>query len=223
MPLKQRRIVSVFWLLILAFFSWLLLRITLTYIPYQTDVGFLRIKQQYIHISHWRVAFFIHVYASMFVLLAGFTQFSDPIRRRWPRVHRLMGYVYLLDILMITGPASFVMSWYANGGISSRIAFGSLAILWMFSTAMAWRAALRRQWGLHRDWMIRSFALTLSALTLRAWKLGIVWVLAPPPMDVYRVVAWLGWIPNLLLAEYLIRQYQRPAQTAGHPVLGQSA
>ncbi|TAE51279.1 MAG: DUF2306 domain-containing protein [Bacteroidetes bacterium] len=206
MVIKQRLFVSLFLLALLAFFSLLLLQITLQYIPYNTDVGFLRIKQQYIHIDHWRAAFFIHVYASMWVLLAGFTQFSAGIRRQMPQVHRVMGYIYLLDILFITGPASLVMSFYANGGLSSRIAFATLALLWLFSTAQAWRYARARKWRLHQDWMIRSFALTLSALTLRAWKLGIIWALAPPPMDVYRVVAWLGWVPNLLLAEYLIRR-----------------
>ena len=53
--------------------------------------------------------------------------------------------------------------------------------------------------------MIRSYALTLSALTLRAWKWGITNSFELPPMDVYRAVAWLGWVPNLLLAEWIIR------------------
>jgi hypothetical protein len=52
--------------------------------------------------------------------------------------------------------------------------------------------------------MVRSYALTLSALTLRAWKLGLVLAFHPKPMDLYMIVAWLGWVPNLLLAEWLI-------------------
>ena len=70
--------------LTLAFFTWLMARITVDYIPYNTDVGFLRIKQHYIHIDHWRIAFFIHVYASIWVLLAGFTQFSKQISAKQP-------------------------------------------------------------------------------------------------------------------------------------------
>jgi hypothetical protein len=50
--------------------------------------------------------------------------------------------------------------------------------------------------------MLRSYALTLSAVTLRLWKWGIVAVFAPPPMDTYRLVAWLGWLGNLLLVEW---------------------
>jgi hypothetical protein len=46
----------------------------------------------------------------------------------------------------------------------------------------------------------------LSALTLRAWKYGITNSIALPPMDVYRVVAWLGWVGNLIVAEVIIRK-----------------
>ena len=62
----------------------------------------------------------------------------------------------------------------------------------------------------HRKWMMRSYALTLSAITLRLWKWGIVKVFEPRPMDVYRVVAWLGWVLNALVAEYIIRRKPSP-------------
>jgi len=193
-------------LLLLAFFTWLMARISMAYIPYHTDVAFLRIKQQYIDIDHWRIAFFIHVYASLWVLLAGFTQFSKRLQRRNPRLHRTMGYIYVIDILLITGPAGLIMGFYANGGISSRIAFVVLALLWMFFTALALLKARQKDFKAHRRYMIRSYALTLSAITLRAWKYAITNTGEWPPMDVYRVVAWLGWGVNILVAEYLIRK-----------------
>ncbi len=175
------------------------------YIPYNTDVGFLRIKQQYIDIDHWRIAFFIHVYASIWVLLAGFTQFSKRLLKANPTLHRTMGYIYVIDVLLITGPAGLLMGFYANGGTISRIAFVMLAVLWMFFTAMALIKAKQKNFKAHRNYMIRSYALTLSALTLRAWKYGITNTMSVPPMDVYRIVAWLGWVGNLLFAEYILR------------------
>lgn len=189
----------------LAFFTWLMAGITVNYIPYNTDVGFLRIKQQYVGIDHWRIAFFIHVYASLWVLLAGFTQFSAYVQRNNPRLHRAMGYIYVVDVLLITGPAGLLMGFYANGGITSRIAFVLLAVLWIFFTAIALIKARRGDFKAHRLFMIRSYALTLSALTLRAWKYAITNIIDdPPPMDVYRTVAWLGWVGNLAVAEYII-------------------
>ncbi|MBK8301372.1 MAG: DUF2306 domain-containing protein [Chitinophagaceae bacterium] len=179
-------------------------KITVAYIPYNTDVGFLRIKQQYIDIDHWRTAFFIHVYASMWVLFAGFTQFSSWLLKNKPRLHRALGYIYLVDVLLITGPAGLIMGFYANGGLWSRVAFVLLAVLWMFFTAMALIRAKQKKFKAHRNYMIRSYALTLSALTLRAWKYAITNTMALPPMDVYRVVAWVGWVGNLAVAEWMI-------------------
>jgi uncharacterized membrane protein len=178
--------------------------ITVTYMPYNTDVGFLRIKQQYIDIDHWRIAFFIHVYASLWVLLAGFTQFSKQLLKKNPRLHRTMGYIYVADVLLITGPAGLIMGFYANGGLFSRIAFVSLAVLWIYFTALALIKAKQKNFKAHRKFMIRSYALTLSALTLRAWKYAITNTMTVPPMDVYRVVAWLGWVGNLAVAEWII-------------------
>jgi len=182
-------------------------RITAAYMPYNTDVGFLRIKQDYIDIDHWRIAFFVHVYASMWVLLAGFTQFSNQIQSYYPRLHRTFGYVYVTDVLLITGPAGLLMGLYANGGLPSKISFVTLAIGWMTFTAMALVKAKKGDFAAHRNFMIRSYALTLSAVTLRAWKWSITNSVELPPMDVYRAVAWLGWVPNLIAAELLIRRY----------------
>lgn len=184
-------------------------KISVNYFPARTDAGFLRIKQQYIGIDHWRMAFFIHVYASLWVLLAGFTQFSKKLLRSRPRLHRSLGYVYVVDVLLVTGPAGLLMGFYANGGTTSRIAFILLGSLWIYFTAMAWYKANKGDYKQHRHFMIRSYALTLSAITLRAWKYGITNTMEVPPMDVYRIVAWLGFVPNLLVAEWIIRRKQR--------------
>ena len=191
-------------LLTLAFFTYLMARITAAYIPYDTDVGFLRIKQSYIDIDHWRIAFFVHVYMSIWVLLAGFTQFSSAIRDYYPKWHRFFGYIYVADVVLVVGPAGLIMGIYANGGLPSKISFVTLAVLWITFTVAAFVKAKNGDYAAHRNFMMRSYALTLSALTLRAWKWSITNSFEMPPMDVYRAVAWLGWVPNLAIAEFLI-------------------
>ncbi|HEY2866547.1 MAG TPA: DUF2306 domain-containing protein [Pyrinomonadaceae bacterium] len=198
----------------LAFFVFLMARISLAYMPYNTDVGFLRIKQDYIDIDFWRTAFFVHIYMSIWVLLAGFTQFTENIRTYWPKLHRTFGYIYAVDVLFITGPAGLIMGFYANGGLTSKISFVTLAIGWITFTAIAVQKARNGDFVGHRDFMIRSYALTLSALTLRAWKYGINNTFDFPPMDVYRTVAWLGWVPNILFAEFLIWRHRRRSASA---------
>ncbi len=179
---------------VLAWLTWLMLEITLNYWPVRDDAGFLQIKQQYLGIRHWEAAFWVHVFTSMLALGAGFTQFAPWVLRRWPKLHRWMGRLYVF-----------------NGGWTSRLAFGILAVGWITTTAMGWRMALRRQWLRHREWMMRSYALTLSALTLRVWKYTLVYLFEPRPMDLYRLVAWLGFVPNVLLVEWLIRRRRNSA------------
>lgn len=184
-----------------------MLRIIYVYIPLQNDVAFLQLKQQYIHITEWRIAFFVHVFSSMLVLFAGFTQFSKKLLQQKPKLHRMLGYVYVADILLVTGPAGLLMSFYANGGISSRVGFVTLSVLWMVFTALALYQAITKNFAAHRVFMIRSFALTLSAISLRIWKVVLAMFTTLPPMDRYRIIAWLGWTLNIVVAEIIIRKY----------------
>ncbi len=204
MPARYKYAITLFLLFSLGYFSFLMLRIIWAYIPMEPDTAFLQLKQSYLHITEWRIAFYVHVFSSLFALLAGFTQFSKKLLKERPRLHRAMGYAYVINILMITGPAGLLMSFYANGGISSRIGFVLLSVLWIAFTAIALYKAVKKQFMAHRVFMIRSFALTLSAVSLRIWKVIIANFTDMAPMDRYRVIAWLGWVLNLLIAEWII-------------------
>ena len=186
-----------------------MLRILFYYIPVTDDAAFLQLKQDYLHIRSWKIAFFIHIFTSILTLFAGFTQFSKSFLKTYPRLHRILGYTYVLNILVVTGPAAFLMSFYANGGATSKIAFLLLSTLWILFTSLALFFALKKKFQLHMEFMIRSYALTLSAITLRAWKMGLANFTDIAPMDRYRIVAWLGFVLNLLLAEYVIRKLRK--------------
>lgn len=189
-----------------AFFAYLLVRISLQYIPYDTDVAFLRIKQDVIDIPFYKIAFFTHVYTAILVLPAGFTQFSLYIRRKLPALHRYSGWLYAAVVILLAGPSGLYMGVYANGGLVSQISFVILAVLWITFTLIAVIKAVQGDYKSHREFLIRSFALTISAITLRAWKYLLVFLFEPRPMDVYQIVAWLGWIPNIIIAELIIRK-----------------
>ena len=205
--MAYKNIISIVAIVLLAFFSFLMLRIMFIYIPIKNDVGFLQLKQGYIDITEWRIAFFIHVFTSILVLLAGFSQFNKSILKGHPKLHRSLGYVYIVNILLVTGPASLLMSFYANGGLGSQVGFVLLAVLWIYFTVRALYEAVKKRFKAHRIYMIRSFALTLSAITLRCWKVFFANFTDIPPMDRYRLIAWLGWTLNLLIAEWYIYKF----------------
>lgn len=194
------------WYSALVFFCYLMLLIVLQYVPARSDVAFLRIKEDAVDGLYYRIAFFAHVYTGMFVLVAGILQIPARIRHRFPAMHRWCGRVYAYSIILITGPAGLVMGYYGNGGWISQSAFCLLAILWIFFTWMGVSAARSGDITPHKKWMYRSYALTLSAISLRLWKWGLVLLFQPRPMDLYQVVSWLGWVGNLLIAEVIIAQ-----------------
>ncbi|RYY85466.1 MAG: DUF2306 domain-containing protein [Chitinophagaceae bacterium] len=184
----------------------LMLRSILRYTAFDDGVGFLALKQDYLHIGIWKAAFYTHVFSSLFTLLAGFTQFSREVLKKYPQLHKLLGRLYVADILLVNVPAGVIMAIYANGGIISKCAFLLLDVLWAYFTWKAYSSARSRDFVAHRAFMIRSYALTLSALTLRSWKIIFFSLTALDPGFIYQVDAWLGFVPNLLLAEWLIRR-----------------
>src|SRR5258708_5405373 len=194
-------------LLALAFFSFLMIRLTIPYAALHSDVDFLRTKQTIYSVPGWRNSFYIHVFTSCFVLIAGFTQFNPWLLRNLRRVHRLMGWIYLVTVTTISGPAAFIMALYANGGLPARASFTLLAILWVAFTIYAGYYAVRRKFQLHGAYMFRSYALTLSALTLRAYTYLLSFTaIHASARDIYITTTWLSWVPNLILAEILIRK-----------------
>lgn len=193
-------------LLIIGFgyFFWLMFKITLEYIPFDPNVSFLMIKQTEVQRRpEYLPLFYTHVYTSIFVLFSGFLAI---LRKDFglKNFHRNIGKVYIFLILILAAPSGIYMGFFANGGFLSKISFVILGFLWWFSTYKAYQYARQKRFKEHKQWMWRSFAFTLSALTLRIWKVIIVYLFHPNPMDVYEIIAWLGWIPNILLIEYLI-------------------
>lgn len=211
-------------LLGLAFFSVAMIRLSLPYTAMRSDVNFLLTKQYIYHLRYWRISFYTHVFTSCLVLVAGFTQFAPRLLAWRPHIHRWMGWAYLLTVVIVSGPAAFVMALYANGGLPARTSFTLLAVLWVSYTACAGYYAIRRKFHLHGAFMFRSYALTLSAITLRGYTFLIHVAMLPfTPRDIYITTAWLSWVPNLLLAEFLIHNgwvekiYRIPEKSSAGP------
>ncbi len=192
---------------------YLMILITWQYVPINFDVAFLNLKQEEIIYPHYQIAFFSHVYSSIFVLIIGAFQFSKTIRNHFSNLHKNLGKFYILLVLAIASPSGLVMAYHANGGVFSKISFSIQAVLWFYFTWKAYQFAKNKDWEKHQNFMLRSFALTLSAISLRLLKWGIVSTLAPPPMDTYKVVSWLGWMLNLAIVEIYIwkkNEYSTP-------------
>ena len=207
--------VSVYLLLCVGTF--LMLRTIMQYSGLNNNVGFLREKQDYIHLDIWMIAFYVHVFSSIFSLLAGFTQFSNYVLTHHRKLHRTIGKIYAVNVIFINFPAGFIMAIYANGFLPSKIAFLILDCLWLLFTLKAVIEIRKKNVNAHKNFMIRSYALTCSAVTLRSWKLILSNLFVIDPVALYMIDAWLGFVPNLFFAEWLIRRKKINVRTQHSP------
>lgn len=145
-----------------------------------------------------------HVAGALLALTIGPFQFLPAMRRqRWIRLHRWLGRIYLGGVA-VGGLFGFYMAWLAYGGPISRLGFASLSLLWLGTGIMAYRAIRARDIQAHRRWMLRNYALTFAAVTLRLWQplLAVAGIDFP---TAYRTVAWLCWTLNLAVIEWWIQ------------------
>jgi uncharacterized membrane protein len=187
--------------------SYLLALLSLPYLAMKPAVDFLLTKQFVYHIDIWRLAFYVHVFSSIFVIVSGLLQFNRWTIKRHPTIHRVSGYVYISVLLLISGPGALVMSLYANGGFWPQLSFTLLSILWISFTLYALILVYKKRYIDHGKWLLRSYALTLSAVTLRFYLMIFDFLNVPlGPVESYTIVAYASWIPNLVFAEWLIRR-----------------
>jgi len=195
---------TIIWIVFISLFCWLMIDLTLPYLNFEPDVDFLLTKQKIIHLKHWRYAFYTHILCSIFSLVAGITQFSDYILRKHKKLHKAMGYIYVIDVLCIAGPSGLIMAFYANGTNVAKSSFVLLSALWIVCTSIAIIKILQKNREAHRAWMIRSYALTLSAISLRLLAIVLPkWIHVSAATE-YALLAWLSWTINLGIAEWII-------------------
>jgi uncharacterized membrane protein len=157
-----------------------------------------------------RVAILTHIFCSALAMVLGPWQFVPGLRARRPVLHRWSGRLYLLAGVVPGGITGLYVSSFAFGGAINQLGFAALAVLWLASGVQAYRTIRAGRVSAHRQWMLRNFALTFAAVTLRIY-LGTFAAMGIPFETFYAWLGWLCWVPNVLLIEWYIR---RKAATA---------
>ncbi len=176
------------------------------YFPFQGATHFLSTKTDQVLDSHWfLIAFYLHITSSLWVLAGGGFQFVPALQRKRPVFHRWLGKVYVISILLLAAPSGLILAAFANGGLPAKTGFFLQCVIWWLTTWVAWREIISRKWLAHVEWMIRSYAVTLAAISLRTESYLMYYLLETKPIETYLTVTWLSWTGNLLLAEIAIR------------------
>ena len=152
----------------------------------------------------FQVSFYIHIASSWVVMTTGALQIIPALYRRWPGVHRWLGRIYVLSILVLACPSGLGLAIYANGGLAARVGFSLQCVVWWFLTFQAWHYARQQHWEKHANAMLRSLAVTTAAMSLRTESYFMYYYLGTKPIETYLTVTWLSWVGNLFVAEILI-------------------
>ncbi len=148
------------------------------------------------------IALYAHLAGGLTALAVGPWQLHSRLRARALGRHRLLGRVYVIAVL-VGGLGSLGLATVSMEGLVTHLGFGMLGVLWLGSTLQAFLRIRAGDQASHRVWMIRSFALTLAAVTLRLW-LPLSQIAGIPFPDAYQAVAWVCWVPNLVVAEWFV-------------------
>lgn len=172
------------------------------YLTLNPEVYFPEQKETYIEHS---TGILCHVVGGMIAMFLGPFQFIAGLRQKRLALHRWLGRAYLGGCAL-GGLGGLYMAPFAYGGFPAGLGFGMLALLWLVTGTMALVRVKGGNIATHREWMIRSFALTLAAFTLRVY-LVVHGVLTGTEIidlefaQMYVAVAWICWVPNLIIAE----------------------
>lgn len=147
--------------------------------------------------------FVIHALLGGMALLIAPLQLNRTLLQKQRRVHRILGRIYVVTI-WLSSASGLGLSIFFNVSIAARVVLGLLAILWFGITTIGFVRARQRRITEHREWMIRSFALSFFFVTFSFWVPGVASSNVLDPIR-YPLAVFLSWSLNLLVAEWWIR------------------
>ena len=160
----------------------------------------------------WNIGFYGHITLGGLALLIGWLQFSNKLRIKKTELHRTIGKIYVISVF-ISGVCGLFIALYATGGIISILGFFSLGLIWLTTTTLGFKAIKKGNIELHEKFMIFSYAACFAAVTLRVW-LPLLSIAMGEFNSAYRIVAWICWVPNIIVAYLIVRnkriQTKRP-------------
>jgi uncharacterized membrane protein len=154
----------------------------------------------------------LHIIPGLLFVVLGPLQFVRRLRSRRPALHRWTGRVAIASG-MIIGITALVMSpQMAIGGANEAAATMLFAIVFLFALLRALLLIRRGRVALHREWMIRAFAIGLAVASIRP-IIGVFFATSRithlTPHDFFGTAFWLGFTIQLMVAEIWIN-YTRP-------------
>ena len=161
------------------------------------------------HFAQYPLLTLIHIVPGALFMILGPLQFVRRIRSRYIRIHRWSGRVFVVLGFVIGFTALAMSSLMSIGGAVERAATTLFALIFLFDLGKAFLHIRRREIALHREWMIRAFAIGLAVATVRP-IVGMFFAFSGlSPQEFFGIAFWIGFTLHLVAAEVWIN-YTRP-------------
>lgn len=146
-----------------------------------------------------------HITAGGGSLVLGLLQFWPKLRNYSWKIHRLIGFLYLLAVLA-SSICAVVLAFTTSYEVNWAYAF-SLQVwvsVWISSTAIAYFAAIKKRFNLHKEWMVRSYLVTL-AFIISGLALKTAYVQSLGTFDqISPSLFWMGWSVPLYIYQLIL-------------------
>lgn len=193
-------------LFLIFLFSILMLKVISQYTSFDKNIGFLAFKQQVVNNPYWMTFFYIHIFSITFCLLAGLTQFSSRLLAESRNLHRIVGKIYVYNILIINVPACFILGLFSNGGLIGITGFLIQDVLWAYFTIAAVISVKKGNISRHKMYMTLSYAVTTTAITFRIIK-NLLYNETRHDYELfYGLNVWAALLINLFIAYLMLRK-----------------
>lgn len=145
----------------------------------------------------------LHIAGGITALAVGLVQLWLGLTNRVAALHRALGKLYV-GVIAIASIAGFYLALTISGNAPYGSGLFFLCVAWVVTTSMAVLAIRHRNLLQHREWMMRSYAVTFAFVTFR---FGVD-ALASQGVaigDAQGIMAWACWALPLLLLEPLLQ------------------
>lgn len=140
-----------------------------------------------------------HAFFGALAMLLGVFQFSNRLRARYLKIHRTLGYIYVVSVF-VAAPLAVPMTMRFGPSLVAASSVQSFG--WMLTTAIALYCVRHGNVAQHRRWMIRSYPFAMVFTVTRmiipipaVLRLGVAGI----ETVVWTVIALAAILPNILL------------------------
>ncbi len=196
-----------FWVPVIGF-SLLLIYNTIPYFSFSKEFDFIIERSFLFQSNFYNACFYIHIAAGALCIGAALIQFSRYILKKSKAIHRISGKIYVAVVLFLGAPTGLYMSFFAKGSFWERSLFMFMAGWWFVTTLYGLTTIQKRNIVAHKVWMIRSYAMAMTAVTFRVYHI-IFYLLDWGHLENYELSLWISVIGNMLFAEWVIYRQSR--------------